>query len=146
MSRGILAGYPVVDVKVDLTDGSYHDVDSSEMAFKMAASIGFQAAARLADPIILEPIMKVEVVTPEQFFGDIMGDLNARRGLIQDTSDRGTAKVITAQVPLSEMFGYATDMRSLTQGRASYSMEPSHYAKVPKNKADEVIAARSGGK
>ncbi|MDO8649381.1 MAG: elongation factor G [Candidatus Peregrinibacteria bacterium] len=146
MSRGILAGYPVVDVAVELTDGSYHDVDSSEMAFKLAASIGFQAAAKKADPVILEPIMKVEVVTPEQFFGDMMGDINSRRGLILSTSDRGTAKVITANVPLSEMFGYATDMRSMTQGRASYSMEPSHYAKVPKNKADEVIAARTGGK
>jgi len=144
MSRGIQAGYPVVDVQVELTDGSYHDVDSNEFAFKMAASIGFQAAAKKADPAILEPIMKVEVVTPEQFFGDIMGDLNARRGLIQETGDRGTAKVISAQVPLAEMFGYATDMRSMTQGRASYSMEPSHYAKVPRNKADEIIAARSG--
>jgi elongation factor G len=146
MSRGILAGYPVVDVEVDLQDGSYHDVDSNEFAFKMCASIGFQAAARKADPVILEPVMKVEVVTPEQFFGDIMGDINARRGLILSTSDRGTAKVIAAHVPLAEMFGYATDMRSMTQGRASYSMEPSHYAKVPKNKADEVIAARTGGK
>jgi len=146
MSRGILAGYPVVDVEVELTDGSYHDVDSNEFAFKMCASIGFQAAARKADPVILEPVMKVEVVTPEQFFGDIMGDINARRGLILSTSDRGTAKVIAAHVPLAEMFGYATDMRSMTQGRASYSMEPSHYAKVPKNKADEVIAARAGGK
>ncbi|TSC58507.1 MAG: elongation factor G [Candidatus Peregrinibacteria bacterium Greene0416_19] len=144
MSRGIQAGYPVVDVEVDLTDGSYHDVDSNEFAFKMAASIGFQAAARKADPVILEPVMKVEVVTPEQFFGDIMGDLNARRGLILSTGDRGLAKVITAHVPLAEMFGYATDMRSMTQGRASYSMEPSHYAKVPKNKAEEVIAARAG--
>jgi elongation factor G len=144
MSRGILAGYPVVDVKVTLTDGSYHDVDSNEFAFKMAASIGFQAAARKADPVILEPIMKVEVVTPEQFFGDIMGDINSRRGMVLETSDRGTAKVVLAHVPLAEMFGYATDMRSMTQGRASYSMEPSHYAKVPKNKADEVIAARAG--
>ncbi len=146
MSRGILAGYPVVDVAVDLTDGSYHDVDSNEFAFKMAASIGFQAAAKKADPVILEPIMKVEVVTPEQFFGDIMGDLNARRGLILETGDRGTAKVINANVPLSEMFGYATDMRSMTQGRASYSMEPSHYAKMPKNKVEEIVAARAGGK
>ncbi|MFA6523567.1 MAG: elongation factor G [Candidatus Peribacteraceae bacterium] len=146
MSRGILAGYPVVDVEVDLTDGSYHDVDSNEFAFKMCASIGFQAAARKAEPVILEPIMKVEVVTPEQFFGDIMGDINARRGLILSTSDRGTAKVISANVPLSEMFGYATDMRSMTQGRASYSMEPSHYAKVPKNRAEEIIAERTGGK
>ncbi len=144
MSRGIQAGYPVVDVKVTLLDGSYHDVDSNEFAFKMAASIGFQAAAKKADPVILEPVMKVEVVTPEQFFGDIMGDINSRRGLVLSTSDRGTAKVVSAQVPLSEMFGYATDMRSMTQGRASYSMEPSHYAKVPKNKADEVIAERTG--
>ncbi len=146
MSRGILAGYPLVDIKVTLTDGSYHDVDSNEFAFKMCASIGLQAAARKADPVILEPVMKVEVVCPENFFGDIMGDINARRGLVLDTSDRGMAKVVSANVPLSEMFGYATDMRSMTQGRASYSMEPSHYAKVPKNKADEVIAARSGGK
>ncbi len=144
MSRGIQAGYPVVDVQVRLIDGSYHDVDSNEFAFKMAASIGFQAAARKADPVILEPVMKVEVVTPEQFFGDIMGDINSRRGLVLETGDRGTAKVVTAHVPLAEMFGYATDMRSMTQGRASYSMEPSHYAKVPKNKAEEVIAARSG--
>jgi len=108
--------------------------------------MGFQAAAKKADPVILEPIMKVEVVTPEQFFGDIMGDINKRRGLILDTTDRGTAKVITAHVPLSEMFGYVGDMRSMTQGRASYSMEPSHYAKMPKNKVDEIVAARSGGK
>jgi elongation factor G len=144
MSRGISAGYQVVDVEVDLTDGSYHDVDSNEFAFKMAASIGFQEAAKKADPVILEPIMKVEVVTPEQFFGDIMGDINSRRGLVLETGDRGTAKVVNARVPLSEMFGYATDMRSMTQGRASYSMEPSHYDKVPKNKAEEIIAARSG--
>jgi len=145
MSRGILAGYPVVDVQVNLHDGSYHEVDSSEMAFKFAASIGFQEAARQASPVLLEPIMNVEVVTPEQFFGDVVGDLNSRRGIILGTGERGQAKVITAHVPLAEMFGYATDLRSMTQGRASYSMEPSHYAKVPKNKADEVIAARSGG-
>ncbi|MBI5155984.1 elongation factor G [Candidatus Peregrinibacteria bacterium] len=146
MSRGILAGFPVVDVKVELTDGSYHDVDSSEMAFKFAASIGFQEAAKRADPVILEPIMKVEVVSPEEFLGDVMGDLNSRRGLIQGQTDRGMAKVITAQVPLSELFVYETDLRSMTQGRASYSMEPSHYANVPKNKADEIIASRVGGK
>lgn len=146
MSRGVLAGYPLVDIKVELFDGSAHDVDSNEFAFKMAASIGLQAAARKADPVLLEPVMKVEVVTPEQFFGDIMGDISARRGLVLSTSDRGMAKVVTANVPLAEMFGYATDMRSMTQGRASYSMEPSHYAKVPRNKAEEVIAARAGGK
>ncbi len=146
MSRGILAGFPVVDVKVELTDGSYHDVDSSEMAFKFAASIGFQEAARKADPVILEPVMKVEVTTPDEFLGDVLGDLNSRRGLILGQSERGTAKIVDAQVPLSEMFGYATDLRSMTQGRASYSMEPSHYARVPKNKAEEIITARAGGK
>lgn len=144
MSRGILAGYPVVDVEVDLYDGSYHDVDSSEMAFKMAASIGFQDAARRADPVILEPIMQVEVVTPEEFLGDVMGDLSSRRAMIQGTSARGMAKVITATAPLASMFGYATDMRSMTQGRASYSMEPSHYDKVPKNVAEEIIKVRGG--
>ncbi|MFH1444412.1 MAG: elongation factor G [Candidatus Peregrinibacteria bacterium] len=144
MTRGIQAGYPVVDVKVELFDGSYHDVDSSEMAFKIAASIGFQNAARKAEPIILEPIMKVEIITPEEFLGDVMGDINSRRGVIQGTGERGTAKTIQVNVPLAEMFGYATDLRSLTQGRASYSMEPSHYAKVPGNVADEVIAKRQG--
>jgi elongation factor G len=144
MSRGVLAGYPLVDIKVELFEGSYHEVDSSEMAFKLAASIGLQSAAKKADPIILEPIMKVEVVCSENYMGDVMGDLSARRGVIQGTTDRGQAKVIAAQVPLSEMFGYATDIRSMTQGRASYAMEPSHYAKVPRNKADEIIAARAG--
>ena len=144
MSRGILAGFPVVDVKVELLDGSYHDVDSSEMAYKFAASIGFQEAAKKANPIILEPVMKVEVTTPEEFLGDVMGDLNSRRGMIIGQFERGTAKIIDAQVPLSEMFGYATELRSMTQGRASYAMEPSHYAKVPKNKADEIVASRAG--
>ena len=144
MSRGILAGYPVVDVKVELLDGSYHDVDSSEMAFKFAASIGFQEAAKRADPVILEPIMKVEVTCPESYLGDVMGDLNSRRGMIEGQFDRGTAKIITAKVPLSQMFGYATELRSMTQGRASYAMEPSHYFKVPKNVADEIAASRAG--
>ncbi len=144
LSRGIQAGFPVVDVKVELLDGSYHDVDSSEMAFKFAASIGFQEQAKKADPAILEPIMKVEVVTPENFLGDVMGDLNSRRGTILGQSDRGMAKVVLAEVPLASMFGYATDIRSMTQGRASYSMEPAHYAKVPRNVADEIIASRVG--
>jgi elongation factor G len=144
MTRGIQAGYPVVDVQVELTDGSYHEVDSSEMAFKIAASVGFQAAARKADPILLEPIMRIEVVTPEEFLGDVMGDLNARRGVILGTGERGTAKTVLCNVPLATMFGYATDLRSMTQGRASYSMEPSHYAKVPGNVAGEVIAKRQG--
>ena len=146
LSRGVLAGFPMVDVKVELTDGSYHDVDSSEMAFKICASIGVQAAAKKADPVILEPIMKVEVVCPEEYFGDVMGDVSSRRGLIKDTGSRGMAKTVLCEVPLASMFGYATELRSMTQGRASYSMEPSHYAKVPKNAADEVIAARAGGK
>ncbi len=144
LSRGVLAGFPMVDIKVELTDGSYHDVDSSEMAFKMCASIGIQAACRRADPVLLEPIMKVEVVSPEDYFGDVMGDISARRGLIKETGSRGMAKTITADVPLAAMFGYATDLRSMSQGRASYAMEPSHYAKVPKNVADEVIASRGG--
>ena len=146
MTCGILACYPVVDVKVELLDGSYHDVDSSEFAFKACASIGFQEAARKADPVLLEPIMKVEVVTPEEFMGDVMGDLSSRRGLIENTGNRGLAKIIEAKVPLAAMFGYATDIRSMTQGRASYSMEPSHYDKVPRNVAEEVIAKRSGVK
>lgn len=146
LSRGALAGFPLVDVKVELTDGSYHDVDSSEMAYKICASIGAQSAAKKADPVILEPVMKVEVVCPEDYFGDVMGDLSSRRGLIKDTGNRGMAKTIIAEVPLASMFGYATELRSLTQGRASYSMEPSHYAKVPRNVADEIIASRAGGK
>ncbi|PIR50015.1 elongation factor G [Candidatus Peregrinibacteria bacterium CG10_big_fil_rev_8_21_14_0_10_54_7] len=145
MSRGILAGYPVVDVQVDLVDGSYHDVDSSEMAFKTCASIGFQNAAKKADPVLLEPVMKVEVVTPEEFLGDVMGDLSARRGLIQDQGERGNAKFVDANVPLATMFGYATDLRSMTQGRASYTMEFHHYDKVPNNVAEEIIRKRVGG-
>ncbi len=146
MSRGVLAGFPLVDIMVELIDGSYHDVDSSEMAFKICASIGLQAAARKADPVLLEPVMKVEVTCPEEYFGDVMGDISSRRGLIKDTGSRGMAKTILADVPLAAMFGYATELRSMTQGRASYSMEPSHYSKVPKNVADDVVAARSGGK
>jgi len=146
LSRGVIAGFPMVDVKVELTDGSYHDVDSSEMAFKICASIGVQEACKRADPVLLEPVMKVEVVSPEEYFGDVMGDLSSRRGLIKDTGSRGLAKTILSEVPLAAMFGYATDLRSMTQGRASYSMEPSHYAKVPKNVAEAVVEARKGGK
>ncbi len=144
MSRGILAGYPVVDVKVNLYDGSYHDVDSSEMSFKTVSAIGFREAARKANPVILEPVMKIEVVTPEEFLGDIMGDLSSRRGLIKEQGDRGTAKFILADVPLASMFGYATELRSMTQGRASYSMEFGHYDKVPGNVADEIVKKRGG--
>ncbi|KKL01268.1 elongation factor G [Rheinheimera mesophila] len=144
MKNGILAGYPVIDVKVTVFDGSYHDVDSNEMAFKVAASMGFRKGALQAKPVILEPIMKVEVVTPENFMGDIVGDLNRRRGIINGMEDApGGIKIVDAQVPLSEMFGYATSMRSLTQGRASYSMEPLKYMEAPSNVTEAIIAARS---
>ena len=123
MENGILAGYPVVDVKVTLFDGSYHDVDSSEMAFKIAGSIGFKEGALKANPVLLEPIMKVEVVTPEDYMGDVVGDLNRRRGVIQGMDESPAGKLVNAEVPLAEMFGYATDLRSLSQGRATYTME-----------------------
>lgn len=142
MTRGIIAGYPIVDVAVELYDGSYHDVDSSEMAFKIAGSLAFQKGARSANPVLLEPIMKVEVTTPEEFFGDVMGNLNSKRGQIYETSNRGTAKVINAYVPLAEMFGYATDLRSMSQGRANYSMEFERYEKVPNNVAEKIMAER----
>lgn len=136
---GILAGFPVVDVKVTLFDGSYHDVDSNENAFKMAASIGFKDGMRKADPILLEPMMAVEVETPEDYMGDVMGDLSSRRGMIQGMEDNATGKVIRAEVPLAEMFGYSTVVRSLSQGRASYSMEFKHYTEAPRNVADAII-------
>lgn len=142
MSRGIVAGYPMVDIKITLNDGSYHDVDSSEFAFKAAGSIAFKRAAEIAKPVLLEPIMGVEIVTPEEYMGDVMGNVNSRRGQISEMSDRGTAKVVTATVPLSEMFGYATDLRSMTQGRANYSMEFSHYEKVPSNVAEKIKEER----
>ena len=140
LENGVLAGYPMVDVKVELVYGSYHDVDSSEMAFKIAGSMAIKDAARAATPIILEPMMKVEVVSPDQFFGDVLGDLSARRGKIGAMTQRGEAQVIGATVPLSEMFGYSTKLRSMTQGRAVYSMEFAHYEEVPKVKAEEIIA------
>ena len=142
--RGVLAGYPLVDIKATVFDGSYHDVDSSEMAFKIAGSMAFQEAAKKAGIALLEPMMKVEVVTPEESMGTIMGDLNARRGQIQEMGERGTVKTIRALVPLSEMFGYATTVRSLSQGRASYSMEFGHYAEVPGNVAKAIVEARAG--
>ncbi len=138
LGNGVIAGYPVVDVKVTLFDGSYHDVDSSEMAFKIAGSMCFKEGANKAKPVLLEPIMKVEVVTPEDYMGDVMGDLNSRRGLVQGMDDAPAGKIIRAEVPLSEMFGYATDLRSATQGRATYSMEFSKYAEVPANIADAI--------
>ncbi len=142
--RGVLAGYPILDVKIVLFDGTYHDVDSSEAAFKIAGSMAFQAAARKAGLELLEPMMKVEVVTPEDFMGTVVGDLNSKRGQIQQMTDRSGAKVIDAFVPLAEMFGYATSLRSLTQGRASYSMEFDHYESVPKNVAQEIVEKRGG--
>ncbi len=143
MLSGVLANYNVVDVKVTLYDGSYHEVDSSEMAFKIAGSMAFKSAMRKADPVILEPIMKVTVTVPEEYMGDVIGDLNSRRGMIQGMEAVAGAQRIVAMVPLSEMFGYATDMRSKTQGRGQYVMEPNNYAEVPKNIADGIITARS---
>ncbi|MBM4140764.1 MAG: elongation factor G [Nitrospira sp.] len=142
--RGILAGYPVVDIKATLYDGSYHEVDSSEMAFKIAGSIAFREAAKKAHPVLLEPFMSVEVVTPEEYLGDVIGDLNSRRGKIQSIERRGNAQVIKLQAPLSEMFGYATDLRSKTQGRATYTMQFSHYDEVPKGISEEIIAKIKG--
>jgi len=143
LESGVLAGYPVVDVKVTLFDGSYHDVDSSEMAFKIAGSMGFKAGTAKADPVLLEPIMKVEVVTPEDYMGDVMGDLNRRRGIVQGMDDGVAGKSIRAEVPLAQMFGYATDLRSATQGRATYSMEFAKYAEAPASIAEEVIKKAS---
>ena len=144
MANGVLAGYPMVDVKVTVVDGSYHDVDSNEMAFKVAGSMGFRAGCKQASPVILEPMMEVEVVTPEDYMGDIVGDLNRRRGRILGMTDRGNGKVIDAEVPLSEMFGYSTNVRSMSQGRATYTMTFKHYEEVPKNIALEIIAAVKG--
>lgn len=139
MQNGVIAGYPVVDVKVTLFDGSFHEVDSSEMAFKIAGSMAFKEGAKKAKPVILEPVMKVEAITPEDFMGDVMGDLNRRRGILQGIDDSPSGKLIHAEVPLSEMFGYATDLRSMTQGRATYSMEFSKYSEVPANVAEQII-------
>jgi len=143
MDKGILAGYQLVDIRVTLYDGSFHEVDSSEAAFKIAGSIALQAAARRADPILMEPIMKLEIVTPEQFMGDVIGDINSKRGRIEKMDDRGEGmakmKVIDALVPLANMFGYATQLRSISQGRATFTMEFDHYAEVPKNVAEQIM-------
>ena len=143
LQAGVLAGYPVVDVKVTLYDGSYHEVDSSEMAFKIAGSMAFKEACRIADPVLLEPIMKVTVIVPEEYMGDVIGDLNSRRGEIQGFEDRSGLKQINARVPLGDMFGYATDLRSKTQGRGQYVMEPDGYKEVPKSIAEKIISTRS---
>ena len=144
MTRGVLAGYPVDDVAIELYDGSFHDVDSSEMAFKIAGSMAFQDAAKRASPVLLEPVMRVEVVVPEEYMGDIMGDINSRRGRIQSMEARGGTQIVTARVPLSEMFGYATDLRSRTQGRATYSMHFDRYEQAPQNVSEEVVARIQG--
>ncbi|MDX8410855.1 MAG: elongation factor G, partial [Mariprofundaceae bacterium] len=144
MQNGVMAGYPMVDIKVTLYDGSYHDVDSSEMAFKIAGSMGFKSGALSARPVLLEPVMAVEVVTPEDYMGDIVGDLNRRRGRVQGMTNRGNAKVIDAEVALAEMFGYATNVRSMSQGRATYTMQFKHYEEVPNNIAQEIVARVKG--
>jgi elongation factor G len=142
MANGVIANYPLVDARVALIDGSYHDVDSSEMSFKIAGSIGLQNVVKVASPIILEPVMKVTVTTPEEFMGDVIGDLNSRRGRIESMEDAYGAKEVIAFVPLENMFGYTTDLRSMSQGRASSTMELDHYAEVPPNVAQEIIAKR----
>ena len=144
MENGVVAGYPMVDIKVTVFDGSYHDVDSSEMAFKIAGSMGFKAGAAKAQPALLEPYMKVEVIVPEDYMGDVIGDLNSRRGRIEGMEARAGAQSIRAFVPLAEMFGYATDLRSRTQGRGNYSMEFDHYEDVPKNIAEAIVAKVRG--
>jgi elongation factor G len=140
LQGGVVAGYPVIDIKATLIDGSYHEVDSSEMAFKIAGSMAAKDGVVKADPAILEPVMKVEVTTPEDFMGDVIGNLNSKRGQIDGIDERASSRVIRAHVPLAEMFGYATELRSMTQGRAAYSMEFSRYAEVPTNLANELIA------
>jgi elongation factor G len=144
METGVLAGFPMEDVKVALIDGSYHDVDSSEMAFKIAGSLAFREAAKKAHPVLLEPVEDVEVVVPEEYMGDVIGDINSRRGHIAGMESRAGAQVIKAAVPLAQMFGYATDLRSMTQGRATYTMQFSHYAEVPGGIAQEIIAQQGG--
>jgi elongation factor G len=142
LGNGVIAGYPLVDIKVTLYDGSYHDVDSNEMAFKLAGSMALREGAQEASPVLLEPLMKVEVVTPEDYMGDVMGDLNRRRGIVAGMEDSVSGKIIRASVPLAEMFGYSTDLRSATQGRATYSMEFEKYDEAPRNIADSIMKGR----
>jgi elongation factor G len=144
LENGVVAGYPLVDVRVTLTDGKFHDTDSSEIAFKIAGSLALQEAVKRAKPVLLEPIFKVEVVTPEDYLGDVIGDLSRRRGRIEGQEQRGNALAVTGMVPLSEMFGYATEMRSMTQGRATYTMQFEKYDEVPSNVATKVIEERTG--
>jgi elongation factor G len=144
MENGVLAGFPVVDVKATLYDGSYHDVDSSEMAFKIAGSLAFKNGMSKANPVLLEPVMKVEIVVPEEYMGDVIGDLNGRRGKVEGMEPRAGAQVVRGFVPLAQMFGYATDLRSKTQGRGNYVMQFSHYDPIPKNLADDIVSKRRG--
>ncbi|MCQ3034988.1 MAG: elongation factor G, partial [Bacilli bacterium] len=139
LNRGLVAGFPVIDIKATLFDGSYHDVDSSEAAYKVAASLALKEAAKKCDPVILEPIMKVEVTVPEQYYGDVIGDISRRRGVMTGESQRANAKTVEAEVPLAEMFGYVTDLRSFTQGRGNYTMQFSHYGECPRYVQDEII-------
>src|SRR5436189_663340 len=143
MESGVLAGYPVVDVRIELVDGSYHDVDSSEIAFKVAGSMAFKEAMKRSKPKLLEPVMAVEVITPEDYLGDVMGNLNSRRGHVESLEPVGNAQVIKAIVPLAEMFGYATDLRSMTQGRAEFTMQFDRYEEVPQSIATEIVAAEA---
>jgi elongation factor G len=145
MAGGIMAGFPVIDVKATLFDGSYHDVDSSEMAYKIAASMALKKTKAECASVLLEPIMDVEVTTPAEYFGDIMGDISSRRGMIKGQEERGNATIIKADVPLSEMFGYSTQLRSMSQGRAVYSMQFGHYAHAPRNIAEDVMKKRGMG-
>jgi elongation factor G len=145
MLNGVIAGYQVIDVHVDLLDGSSHDVDSNEQAFKMAAIFAMKDAFKKSKPILLEPIMSVEVDTPDEFQGDLIGDLNRRRGKIQNVESKGIVSIVKCEVPLADMFGYSTDMRTLSSGRASYSMEPSHFEQVPQQIVDEIVEHRGGG-
>ena len=142
MENGVLAGYPVLDFRATLVDGSYHEVDSSEMAFKIAGSMAFKEGCKKANPVILEPIFKIEITVPEDYMGDVIGDLNSRRGRIEGMDPRGNVQVIRGFVPLSEMFGYATDLRSKTQGRGVYSYQFSHYEEVPKSVAEKIIEGK----
>src|SRR6185437_7851644 len=143
LESGVVAGYPVIDVRVTLIGGDYHPVDSSEMAFKTAGSMAFQAAMDKANPVLLEPIMKLEISTPEDFYGGVLGDVSARRGHVIDYDQRGNLKVIRAMIPLAETFGYATELRSMTEGRANYSMEFDHYQEVPRNVAEKIVGTRA---
>ena len=140
---GVLAGYPVIDFKATLVDGSYHDVDSSEMAFKIAGSMAFKEGCKQAKSVILEPIMRVEITVPEEYMGDVIGDVNSRRGRMEGMESRNGMQIIRAFIPLAEMFGYATDLRSKTQGRGTYAMEPSHYEEVPKSVFEKIVASRA---